>query len=76
VGASALLIPQTAPRLDYVAVPNPLTLPAGTTMGASRSFGPLATEGLFARTHGLRIDSDGSLWVTDVGAHTARCRSS
>jgi sugar lactone lactonase YvrE len=31
-----------------------------------RSFG----EGLFTRTHGLRIDSDGNIWVTDVGAHT------
>src|SRR5215469_9592474 len=30
-----------------------------------RSFG----EGLFTRTHGLRIDSDGNIWVTDVGAH-------
>ena len=29
----ALLVPQTAPELDYVAVPNPITLPAGTTMG-------------------------------------------
>ena len=30
-----------------------------------RSFG----EGLFRRTHGLRIDRDGNIWVTDVGAH-------
>ena len=31
-----------------------------------RSFG----EGLFTRSHGLRIAKDGNLWVTDVGAHT------
>jgi DNA-binding beta-propeller fold protein YncE len=92
----ALLIPQNAPALDYVAVADPLALPPGTTMGASaslafdsrghllvlnrgpqplvefdatgtfiRSFG----DGLFTRTHGLRIDHDGNLWVTDVGAH-------
>ncbi len=92
----ALLIPQTAPELDYVAVPNALTLPPDTTMGAPasvafdarghmivlnrgphplmefdsdgtfiRSFG----EGLFTRSHGLRIDRDGNIWATDVSAH-------
>jgi DNA-binding beta-propeller fold protein YncE len=30
-----------------------------------RSFG----EGLFARSHGLRFDRDGNMWVTDVGSH-------
>jgi sugar lactone lactonase YvrE len=30
-----------------------------------RAFG----DGLFRRTHGLRIDRDGNIWVTDVGAH-------
>jgi len=30
-----------------------------------RTFG----ERLFTRSHGLRIDRDGSLWTTDVGAH-------
>jgi sugar lactone lactonase YvrE len=30
-----------------------------------RSFG----QGLFTRTHGLKIDRDGNLWITDVGAH-------
>lgn len=30
-----------------------------------RSFG----EGLFRRTHGLRVDREGNIWVTDVGAH-------
>src|SRR5688572_10555706 len=94
----ALLIPQTAPELDYVSVPNPFQFPAGTTfMGAPaalafdskghlfvvtrgnpslyefdadgkfiRSFG----EGLFTRTHGLRIDREGNIWVADTGAHT------
>src|SRR5207248_1905510 len=27
-------------------------------------------EGLFTRAHGIRIDPDGNIWVTDVGAHT------
>src|SRR5262245_47398599 len=93
----ALLIPQKAAELDYVAVPDPLTLPPGITMGASasvafdskghllvltrgaqtffefdangkfiRSFG----DGLFTRSHGLRIDADGNIWATDVGGHT------
>jgi DNA-binding beta-propeller fold protein YncE len=92
----ALLVPQAAPELDYVAVPDPLPIPAGTTMGAPaavafdakghlwvltrgpqplfefdangafvRAFG----EGLFTRTHGLRFDADGNIWVSDVGAH-------
>ena len=26
-------------------------------------------EGLFKRAHGLRIDNDGNIWVTDVDAH-------
>ena len=92
----ALLIPQSAPELDYVAETDPLTFPAGTTMGAPASLAfdarghlfvlnrgpqPLAEfdadgkfirafgEGLFARSHGLRIDGDGNLWATDVGAH-------
>jgi sugar lactone lactonase YvrE len=30
-----------------------------------RSFG----DGLFTRSHGLRIDRDGNLWATDVGGH-------
>lgn len=30
-----------------------------------RSFG----DRLFTRSHGLRIDSDGNLWATDVGGH-------
>src|SRR5580698_4202285 len=93
----ALLIPQEAPALDYVAVADPLPVPASVAMGASssvafdskghlfvlsrgaqaitefdengkfiRAFG----EGLFTRSHGLRIDKDGNIWATDVGAHT------
>jgi hypothetical protein len=93
----ALLVPQEAPLLDYVAVPNPLPVPDAAAMGASsdvafdskghlyvlsrgpkpltefdengkfvRAFG----DGLFTRSHGIRIDSDGNIWATDVGAHT------
>ena len=91
-----LLVPETAPELDYVLAPTPVTLPAGVSMGATasvafdarghlwvltrgektffefdengtfiRSFG----DKLFTRSHGLRIDSVGSLWATDVGGH-------
>ena len=92
----ALLVPENAPLLDYVAVPNPLPVPAGTEMGApasvafdskghlfvlSRGAQPLTEfdangkfirsfgQGLFTRSHGLRIDADGNLWAADVGAH-------
>jgi sugar lactone lactonase YvrE len=92
----ALIVPQDAPVLDYVAVPSPISPPAGTKMGAAasvafdpkghllvltrgaqaffefdpngkfiRSFG----DGLFTRSHGLRIDQDGNIWATDVGGH-------
>jgi sugar lactone lactonase YvrE len=91
----ALLVPQVAPPLDYVAVPNPLPLPEGLSFGAAANLGfapdghlwvmargPLAFfefdengkylrsfgEG-YTRTHGFRIDKDGNLWITDVGAH-------
>jgi DNA-binding beta-propeller fold protein YncE len=94
----ALLIPQNAPELDYVAVAEPFSFPAGTTLAGAaaavafdskghlfvltrgnpslfefdnsgkfiQSFG----DGLFTRTQGLRIDKDGNIWATDVGAHT------
>src|SRR5712671_4697298 len=91
----ALLVPENAPVLDYVAVANPLPVPTAdigapasvafdarghmfvlsrgphplTELDANgtliRSFG----EGLFTRSHGLRIDRDGNIWATDVGAH-------
>jgi len=93
----ALLVPQEAPPLDYVAVADPLPVPANVMMGASSSVAfdskghlfvlsrgaqPLTEfdengkfirafgEGLFMRSHGLRIDKDGNIWTTDVGAHT------
>jgi hypothetical protein len=96
----ALLIPQAAPELDYVASANPVTLPAGTTMGAPASVafdakghlivlnrGPQALmefdmdgkflrafgEGLFTRTHGLRIDPTGNIWVTTAVNTLPRC---
>ena len=93
----ALLIPQSAPALDYTPVADPIAIPAGVTTGASasvtfdknghlfvlyrgaqpvmefdadgkfvRSFG----AGLFTRTHGIRIDSEGNFWIADVGSHT------
>jgi DNA-binding beta-propeller fold protein YncE len=92
----ALLVPQTAPELDYVAVPDPLPIPAGMTMGAPASvafggdghlfvlargthalyeFDPNGKfvrafgEGLLVRSHGIHIDRDGNIWVTDVNAH-------
>jgi sugar lactone lactonase YvrE len=34
--------------------------------GFVRAFG----DGMFTRSHGLKIDRDGNLWATDVGAHT------
>jgi DNA-binding beta-propeller fold protein YncE len=49
---AALLIPQNAPELDYVAVADPLTFPAGTTMGAAAS---------------VAFDSKGHLWVLNRG---------
>src|ERR1700674_1168139 len=92
----ALLVPQEAPLLDYVAVANPLPVPDAAAMGASsdvtfdskghlfvlsRGAQPLTEfdengkfirafgEGLFTRSHGIRIDRDGNIWATDVGAH-------
>jgi len=49
---AALLVPQNAPELDYVAVADPLTFPAGTTMGAAAS---------------VAFDSKGHLWVLNRG---------
>jgi len=93
----ALLVPQEAPLLDYVAVADPLPVPDAAAMGASsdvafdskghlyvlsRGTKPLTEfdengkfvrafgDGLFTRSHGIRIDKDGNIWATDVGAHT------
>jgi len=93
----ALLVPESAPELNYVHVPDPVRLPDGMKMGATaavqfdakgnllvltrgataffefdpngnyvRSFG----DGLFTRSHGLRIDPEGNIWATDTGGHT------
>ena len=93
----ALLIPETAPLLDYVPVPDPIAIPEDVKTGASASvtvdrnghlfvlyrgaqpvmefdgagkFVRSLGAGLFTRTHGIRIDNDGNIWVADVGSHT------
>ena len=92
----ALMVPQEAPVLDYVPVPDALKVPEGMTMGAPASvaFEPnghllVLTRGKqaffefnadgtfirafgdgFTRAHGLRLDREGNIWATDVGAHT------
>jgi sugar lactone lactonase YvrE len=48
----ALIVPQTAPVLAYVAVPDPLTLPTGVTMGAAAS---------------VAFDTNGHLFVLNRG---------
>jgi len=49
----ALLVPQEAPAMDYVAVPSAVTLPDGVTMGA---------------TAAVAFDARGHLWVLTRGA--------
>src|SRR5258708_36151933 len=49
----ALLIPQEAPALDYVAVATPLPVPEGVNMGASSD---------------VAFDAKGHLWVLSRGA--------
>jgi DNA-binding beta-propeller fold protein YncE len=49
----ALLVPQSAPALDYVAVADPLTFPAGTSIGAAAS---------------VAFDAKGHLWVLNRGS--------
>jgi DNA-binding beta-propeller fold protein YncE len=93
----ALLVPETAPELDYVFTPDAIKLPEGAKMGAAAAvafdarghiyvltrgaqaffeFDPNGTfvrsfgDAMFTRSHGLKIDRDGNLWATDVGAHT------
>jgi sugar lactone lactonase YvrE len=48
----ALLVPETAPELDYVVAPAAVTLPAGKDMGATAS---------------VAFDKDGHLWVLSRG---------
>ena len=50
----ALLIPEVAPLLDYVPVPNPLSIPEGTPMGPSSD---------------VAFDAKGHLWVLNRGDH-------
>jgi sugar lactone lactonase YvrE len=50
----ALLVPETAPLLDYVAVPNPVTIPAGTTMGAAAAVAFDARGHLYVLTRGAQ----------------------
>lgn len=93
----ALLVPQDAPLLDYVPVPDAIHVPEGMAMGAPASvafeknghllvlsrgqqaaFFEFDQSGNFVRAfgdrlnraHGLRIDRDGNIWATDVNAHT------
>jgi sugar lactone lactonase YvrE len=49
----ALLVPQEAPAMDYVAVPSAVTLPDGVTMGP---------------TAAAAFDANGHLWVLTRGA--------
>jgi sugar lactone lactonase YvrE len=48
----ALLVPETAPELDYVVAPKAVTLPTGTSMGATAS---------------VAFDANGHLWVLSRG---------
>jgi sugar lactone lactonase YvrE len=50
----ALLVPETAPQLDYVAVPNAVTLPAGMTMGAAAAVAFDAKGHLYVLTRGAQ----------------------
>src|SRR5688572_23152416 len=93
----ALLVPESVPELDYVAVADGIAPPPEMKMGPAaavafdarghiyvltrgaqaffefdpagkfvRAFG----DKMFTRSHGLKIDREGNLWATDVGAHT------
>jgi sugar lactone lactonase YvrE len=60
----ALLVPETAPELDYVVAPSAVTLPAGMTMGAAASVAFDANGHLFVLTRGdktfFEFNPDGS----------------
>ena len=60
----ALLVPETAPELDYVVAPTAVTLPAGVTMGATASVAFDANGHLFVLTRGdktfFEFNPDGS----------------
>jgi len=59
----ALLVPQDAPPLDYVSVPNPVSLPAGVTMGPPASVAFNSKGHLLVLTRGtqplMEFDADG-----------------
>lgn len=50
----ALLVPEAAPALDYVAVPDPVTLPDGVTMGAAAAVAFDAKGHLYVLTRGAQ----------------------
>ena len=58
----ALMVPQTAPELDYVAVPNTLAVPEGVTMGAPASVAFDSRRHLFVLNRGpqplMEFDED------------------
>ena len=60
----ALLVPETAPELDYVVAPRTVVLPDGMTMGAPASVAFDAEGHLFVLTRGdktfFEFDSDGT----------------
>ena len=60
----ALLVPETAPELDYVVGPTPITVPAGMTMGASASVAFDANGHVIVLTRGdkafFEFDRDGT----------------
>ena len=60
----ALLVPETAPDLDYVVAPTAVTVPAGVTMGAAASVAFDANGHLFVLTRGdktfFEFNPDGS----------------
>jgi sugar lactone lactonase YvrE len=60
----ALLVPQQAPPLDYVPVPNPVALPAGVEMGPAASVAFDARGHLYVLTRGalpvMEFDPEGT----------------
>lgn len=60
----ALLVPETAPELDYVVAPAAVTLPAGMTMGATASVAFAPNGHLWVLTRGdktfFEFDADGA----------------
>jgi DNA-binding beta-propeller fold protein YncE len=69
------------PGMEFASVASVDFTPDGTLMVLHRGDQPFLEfdrdgnyirgfgEGTFSRSHGLRFDRDGNMWVTDVGAH-------